>query len=100
MSEASKASTALCTYTNEAIYLRDRSLVDDLIGKVDFTEGMYFLIFGRMPTKAQRRKSTLWPKYSGRRKKPRATTFVTVPMGVAMPPTLDANAVMSSSAEA
>lgn len=55
MSVLPKASTALCTYTNEAIFLRDKSLVDDLIGKVDFTEGMYFLIFGRMPTKAQRR---------------------------------------------
>lgn len=55
MSEAAKASTELCTYTDDAIYLRDKSLVDELIGKVDFTEGMHFLIFGRLPTKAERR---------------------------------------------
>ena len=55
MSEQARAATALCTYTDDAIYLRDKSLVDDLIGKVDFTEGLYFLIFGRLPRKAEHR---------------------------------------------
>ena len=47
--------TRLCHYTNDAIHVRDKNLVEDLIGKVDFTEGLYFLIFGRMPTRAERR---------------------------------------------
>lgn len=47
--------TRLCHYTNDAIHVRDKNLVEDLIGKVDFTEGLYFLIFGRMPGRAERR---------------------------------------------
>lgn len=47
--------TRLCHYTNDAIHVRDKDLVEDLIGKVDFTEGLYFLIFGRMPERAERR---------------------------------------------
>ncbi|MBM3540469.1 MAG: citryl-CoA lyase [Alphaproteobacteria bacterium] len=47
--------TALCTYTNDAIYLRGRSLVDDLIGRMTFTDALYFLIFGREPKAAERR---------------------------------------------
>lgn len=50
-----KSETRLCHYTNDAIHLRDKNLVEDLIGKVDFTEGLYFLIFGRMPNRAERR---------------------------------------------
>jgi citrate synthase len=45
--------TNLCRYTNEAIYLRDKSLVDELVGKTTFTEAMHFLILGRMPGKAE-----------------------------------------------
>ena len=47
--------TALCTYTNDAIYLRGRSLVDDLIGRMTFTDALYFLIFGREPKAAERK---------------------------------------------
>lgn len=47
--------TRLCHYTNDAIHVRDKNLVEDLIGKVDFTEGLYFLIFGRIPERAERR---------------------------------------------
>ncbi len=47
--------TALCTYTNDAIYLRGRSLVDDLIGRMTFTDALYFLIFGREPGAAERK---------------------------------------------
>ena len=52
---SAKPETRLCHYTNDAIHVRDKNLVDDLIGQVDFTEGLYFLIFGRMPTRAERR---------------------------------------------
>lgn len=49
MAEPKQPSTAICTYTNDAIYVRDKSLVDDLIGELSFTEMMYFQIMGRMP---------------------------------------------------
>ena len=49
MAEPHQPSTAICTYTNDAIYVRDKSLVDDLIGELSFTEMMYFQIMGRMP---------------------------------------------------
>ncbi len=52
---SAKPETRLCHYTNDAIHVRDKNLVEDLIGKVDFTEGLYFLIFGRIPTRAERR---------------------------------------------
>jgi citrate synthase len=50
MAEPQKATTAICTYTNDAIYVRDKSLVDELIGEVTFTQMMFFQIMGHMPS--------------------------------------------------
>jgi citrate synthase len=44
--------TSLATHTNEALYYRDRNLVDDLMGKLSFTEMMFFHILGRQPRPA------------------------------------------------
>jgi len=40
--------------TRDAIYIRERSLVDDLMGHVDFTTMMIFQITGRMPSAQER----------------------------------------------
>jgi citrate synthase len=53
MTERAKPATHIARHTNEAIYVRDTDLVQDLIGKVSFTEMMYFQITGRRPTCAQ-----------------------------------------------
>lgn len=53
MAETSRATSAICTYTHDAIYVRDRSLVDDLIGEVTFTQMMFFQIMARMPSPAE-----------------------------------------------
>lgn len=45
--------THIATHTNDAIYVRDRSLVDELIGKVSFTDMIVFHLMGRMPTRAE-----------------------------------------------
>ena len=45
--------TSIATHTNEDIYIRDRSLCRELIGKLSFTDMIYFQIIGRMPTPAQ-----------------------------------------------
>jgi citrate synthase len=50
-----KPSTKIAHHTTEAIYVRGASLVDDLIGKVTFTEMMYFQLLGARPTPAQTR---------------------------------------------
>ncbi len=47
------AKTHIAYHTNEAIYVRDTDLVNDLIGKVSFTEMMFFQITGKRPTSAQ-----------------------------------------------
>lgn len=48
-----RQTTSIATHTNEDIFIRDRSLCRDLIGKLSFTEMIYFQILGRMPTSAQ-----------------------------------------------
>src|SRR5260221_9815988 len=48
-----KPSTKIARHTTEAIYVRGASLVDDLIGKLTFTEMMYFQLLGTRPTPAQ-----------------------------------------------
>ncbi len=53
MAEPRKPSTAICAYTSDAIYVRDKSLVDDLIGEVTFTQMMFFQIMARMPSPAE-----------------------------------------------
>jgi citrate synthase len=53
MAEQRKPTTAICTYTSDAIFVRDKSLVDELIGEVTFTQMMFFQIMGRMPQPAE-----------------------------------------------
>ena len=50
-----KPSTKISHHTSTAIYVRGASLVDDLIGKLTFTEMMYFQLLGGRPTPAQTR---------------------------------------------
>jgi citrate synthase len=50
-----KPTTKIARHTAQAIYIRGESLVDDLIGKLTFTEMMYFQMLGRRPTPAQTR---------------------------------------------
>jgi citrate synthase len=45
--------TRIAHHTAEAIYVRGASLVDDLIGKLTFTEMMYFQLMGERATPAQ-----------------------------------------------
>ena len=47
--------TRIAHHTAEAIYVRGASLVDDLIGKLTFTEMMYFQLLGVRPTPGQTR---------------------------------------------
>lgn len=48
-----KPTTKIAHHTTDAIYIRGASLVDDLIGKLTFTEMMYFQLLGARPTPAQ-----------------------------------------------
>jgi citrate synthase len=48
-----KPTTKIARHTADAIYVRGASLVDDLIGKLTFTEMMYFQLLGERPTAAQ-----------------------------------------------
>jgi citrate synthase len=43
--------TSLCTSTTDDVWIRDKSLCRELLGKVTFTELLYFQILGRMPEK-------------------------------------------------
>jgi len=45
--------TKISHHTTDAIYIRGASLVDDLIGKLTFTEMMYFQLLGVRPTPSQ-----------------------------------------------
>lgn len=49
-----RATTAIATSTRDAIYIRDRNLVEDLMGRVDFTSMMIFQMTGRMPEPEER----------------------------------------------
>ena len=50
-----KPTTKIARHTADAIYVRGASLVDDLIGKLTFTEMMYFQLLGERSTPAQTR---------------------------------------------
>ena len=50
-----KPTTKIARHTTDAIYIRGASLVDELIGKLTFTEMMYFQMLGTRPTPAQAR---------------------------------------------
>lgn len=47
--------TEISTFDEKGIYIRGKSLVDDIIGEMSFTEMIYFHILGRVPTDGQRR---------------------------------------------
>src|SRR5690349_7654952 len=53
MAEASRPATHIAYHTNEAIFVRGASLIEDLIGKLTFTEMMFLQITGQRPTRAQ-----------------------------------------------
>jgi citrate synthase len=53
MNKPAKPTTKIAHHTTEAIYVRGASLVDELIGKLTFTEMMYFQLLGTKPTPAQ-----------------------------------------------
>jgi citrate synthase len=48
-----KQTTSIATSTPDDVFIRDKSLCKELIGRVSFTEMIYFQILGRMPTPAQ-----------------------------------------------
>lgn len=50
-----RATTAICGFDAQDIQIRDKNLVDDLIGKYSFTELMLLQALGKEPTDAQRR---------------------------------------------
>lgn len=54
MSREGGKTTGLCGYDEANILIRDKNLVNDLIGKLGFTEMMLFHITGRMPDDLQR----------------------------------------------
>ncbi|MBX6321603.1 MAG: citryl-CoA lyase, partial [Rhodospirillaceae bacterium] len=45
--------TSIATSTSDDVIIRGRSLCRDLLGKVGFSEMIYFQMLGRMPTPAQ-----------------------------------------------
>ena len=51
--EINRPTTEISTFDEKGIYVRGKSLVDDLIGEVTFTEMIYLQIMGQMPTKGQ-----------------------------------------------
>jgi citrate synthase len=53
MAEQARPKTHIAHHTQEAIYVRDVDLVGELIGKVSFTQMMFFQITGRRPNPAQ-----------------------------------------------
>ena len=48
------AETKLSTHTNEALFLRDKNLVEDVMGKMSFTDAMFYHIMGVAPSAGQR----------------------------------------------
>ena len=45
--------TSIATHTNDDIFIRDKSLCGELIGKLSFTEMIVFQMLGRRPSEAQ-----------------------------------------------
>ena len=45
--------TKLSTHRLDALFLRDKNLVDEVIGKMSFTEAMFYHIIGAPPTRGQ-----------------------------------------------
>ncbi len=51
---ATSAGTAISTMTEDAIFVRDKNLVDELIGKIDFTSMFILHLRGRLPVPGER----------------------------------------------
>ena len=49
MSDKDRPTTHLCTYSEDAITVRGRDLVGELMGRVTFTQMMFLEIMGRLP---------------------------------------------------
>ncbi|MFT5175083.1 MAG: citrate synthase [Gammaproteobacteria bacterium] len=49
MPTAATPHTHLCSHNSDAIFVRGRSLVDDVIGRMGFTEMIYLMITGKTP---------------------------------------------------
>jgi citrate synthase len=47
--------TGICTSTTEDVFVRGKSLTKELIGKLSFTEMMFFQVLGRIPSAAEAR---------------------------------------------
>ena len=45
--------TSIATHTHEDIFIREKSLCRELIGKLTFTEMLFFHVLGRMPSEAE-----------------------------------------------
>jgi citrate synthase len=45
--------TSISTHNNDDIFVRDKSLCKELIGKLSFTEMLFFQILGRVPSRAE-----------------------------------------------
>ncbi len=52
---AKPPATRIARHTPDAIYVREANLVEELIGKLSFTEMMYFQLMGKRPSAAQTR---------------------------------------------
>jgi len=55
MSLPQKPTTSIATSTRDDVFVRDKSLCRELIGKLSFTEMIFFQMLGRMPSAAQTR---------------------------------------------
>ena len=53
MSDKNKTTTKLCGYDEDNIMVRDKNLVNDLMGKVSFTEMLLLHLLGKTPTATQ-----------------------------------------------
>ena len=53
MPESATPTTELCRHTNEAIFIRNSNLCDDLIGKISFTEMIFYNLMGQRASSAQ-----------------------------------------------
>jgi citrate synthase len=53
MSNKSILETKLATHTLQSLYVRDMNLVDDMMGKMTFTDTMFYHVMGQRPTTGQ-----------------------------------------------
>lgn len=50
MANKARPETKLATHTNDALFLRDKNLVEDLMGKASFTNVIFYHVMGREPS--------------------------------------------------